>query len=92
MVEDAHREKEMWMAVIYCELLQEGESKSHIQLNYNNEHSINVGHISINRIDLNTCKDKENTTWVSKVKNASTHFLPLYFSAATARFFLKAWI
>ncbi len=43
------REKEMWMAVIYSELLEEGESKSHIQLNYNNEHSINVGHISINR-------------------------------------------
>ncbi len=39
----------MWTAVIYCELLQKGESKSHIQFNYNNKRSINVGHLSINR-------------------------------------------
>lgn len=43
------REKEMWMTVINCELLQEGKSKSHIQLDYNNKRSINVGHLSIYR-------------------------------------------
>lgn len=34
-------------AVIYCQLLQEWESKSQIHLNYNNKHSISLEHLSI---------------------------------------------
>lgn len=39
----------MWMVLIYCEPRQEGKSKSHIQLDYNNKHSIDVGHLAIYR-------------------------------------------
>lgn len=42
-------EGEMWMVLIYCEPRQEGKSKSHIQLDYNNKHSIDVGHLAIYR-------------------------------------------
>lgn len=34
-------------AVIYCQLLQEWESKSQIHLNCNNKHSISLEHLSI---------------------------------------------
>lgn len=43
------REGEMWMVLICREPRQEGKSKSHIQLDYNNKRSIDVGHLAIYR-------------------------------------------
>lgn len=52
-------------AVIYCELLQEWESKSQIHLNYNNKHSISVEHLSINR--------KQSQIWIPLMEKSPTH-------------------